>query len=81
MVSPSTSPSRVTPILSPQARPPLDQGKTKDTDKQYAMLLNKVMDLERDRDRLMQGQNIVEVLNNGQKEMQKLDLYSEEGET
>ena len=45
------------------------------------MLLNKVMALERDRDRLMQGQNIVEVLNNGQKEMQKLDLYSEEGET
>ena len=39
-------------------------------DKNYARLMNKVMDLEGDR--WMQGQNIIEVFASGQKEMQKL---------
>ena len=40
--------------------------------KNYARLMIKVKDLERDRDRLMQGQNIIKVFASGQKEMQKL---------
>ena len=39
-------------------------------DKNYARLMNKVMNLEGDR--WMQGQNIIKVFASGQKEMQKL---------
>ena len=73
LTSPSSSDDTcVSPTRSPPGRLSLEDRQDINVGKNYARLMIKVKDLERDRDRLMQGQNIINVFASGQKEMQKL---------